>query len=237
MHTRRLFLGSVSALATTQAMAQASGGQDPFMPFKPRLPPWTADWYRLYWEAMKQEKGIATDTIVIHHTALPPGITWQELSKLQREQVYAKRFGSTDPDPYVLGLPAYSGHFRLVDGKLVQVFYAYHWLVREDGTVERLLADTDVGWHAGNWDWNLRSLGICFDGDYSKTPPSDAAMHACGVLIAEYADLFPLRYLKGHNEVRKEPTECPGSWFLEKGADGLTGRERLLGLASVDLPD
>lgn len=200
----------------------------------PRPPEWKANWYQVNWEREKFEQRIPTDTIYIHHTSWPSGTTWQYLSDQQFKRLYVARYQSTDPDPMVKGREPYSGHFRYDEnGGLVQVFYAYHWLVRENGAAERLLEDTEVGWHSGNWDENMRSVAICFDGDYANLAPPEAVLKVAAGLIAEYCRKMPIKRLRAHYQARK--TECPGKWFDEKGPDGLTGRERLLKLAGVML--
>ncbi len=201
-----------------------------------RPPEWQADWFPVNWEMEKIEKGIVTDTIFIHHTAWQTNAGWQMLSDEQKKRLYDARYASADKDPFVQGQPAHSGHYRFVDGKLVEVFYAYHWIVRENGKVERLLDDKYVGWHAGNWAENLRSLAIVFDGDYSKKPPPKKALKAAAKLIREYVKDYPtITRLKAHQDVRK--TECPGEWYHAKDKHGVTGRDRLLKLAKVQLSE
>lgn len=246
--SRRRFLQAAVPLIAFCQMSPQTAARQPQIPFRPRPEGWQADWYSLNWEAEKQEKQIPTDTLVIHHTASAPGISWQQLSQEQYHRLYggpedkdrknpSPRFWVTDPDPYVYGLPARSGHYRLnTDGVLVEVFYAYHWLIRADGTTERLLSDTEVGWHAGSWAWNMRSIGICFDGDFSTAAPPEAALRSCAKLIAEYAKIFPLKNLKGHNDLRPEPTTCPGAWFYNKPkGGGKTGRDSLLQMSGIVL--
>jgi N-acetyl-anhydromuramyl-L-alanine amidase AmpD len=109
--------------------------------------------------------------------------------------------------------PIYSGHF---DKDKKPVFYGYHWLVREDGMGERLLPDEATGWHAGNWEVNCESIGICVDDDLTSKQPSEA-------VIAGIADIIRRHYstiivpgedmVIGHNEVTK--TVCPGNEFLD----------------------
>jgi|GEM_PF-2098109 len=53
------------------------------------------------------------------------------------------------------------------------VFCAYHWLVYMDGTMERLLQDNEVGWHAGKWDVNCKSVAICLDDDFENLAPQN----------------------------------------------------------------
>lgn len=207
------------------------------VPFK-RPSQWLANWFPLNWEAEKYEKGIVTDSIFFHHTAHATELTAEELSAIHKERLYGTRFNSADMDPYVKGEPVTSGHWRIVNGKPTEVYYGYHWFVNNDGNRVRLLLDHEVGWHAGppkGWDWNMRSIAICLNGDFSARPPSDAALQSAARLLAEYAKTLPLKLVKGHADVRD--TKCPGPWFYEKGPDGLTGRERILKLAGITLPE
>jgi hypothetical protein len=205
-------------------------------PLPQRPAEWQANWYQVNWEAEKIEKSIVTDTIFIHHTAWTPNASWQRLSEEQKKRLYDARYNITDPDPMVKGQATHSGHYRLVEGKLVEVFYAYNWIVRNNGKVERLLEDREVGWNAGNWAENMRSVSIVFDGDYSKNPPPKKAIKAAAKLIRRYVEQYPTIYrLKAHYDVRK--TECPGLWYKEKDKRGKTGRDRLMKLANVSLSE
>ena len=78
------------------------------------------------------------DTIVLHHTSNPPGLTSERLSAIELIRLYAPYFLSPNiGDLSLKGQPVYSGHVR--DGS--QMFWPYHWIVRRNGTVERLLHD------------------------------------------------------------------------------------------------
>ncbi len=202
-----------------------------------RRPEWQANWYPINWEAEKIEKQIVTDTIYIHHTAWKTNATWQELSAEQKKRLYDARYAIADKDPFVQGETPHSGHYRYIDGKLAEVFYAYHWIVRENGKVERLLDDREVGWHAGNWAENMRSVAIVFDGDYSKKPPPKKALKAVAKLIRQYVRQYPtITRLKGHQDARKN-TECPGAWYHAMDKRGKTGRDRLLKYAKLSLSE
>ncbi|MGV3614211.1 MAG: N-acetylmuramoyl-L-alanine amidase [Fimbriimonas sp.] len=173
---------------------------------------WLTPEGRVDWEAEKVQRRIKTDTIVFHHTALPPGTTWKQLSDIHRETLYVPRFLSNEPDPFVKGLPIQSNHFRVVGHRKVEVFYAYHWLVRADGSAEKLLKDEEVGWHSGSWKMNMRSLAICLDGDFQLKPPTRKAIETCRRLVKKYQKrLGRAISVLGHSDVTS--TECPGSWF------------------------
>lgn len=150
------------------------------------------------------------DTIVIHHTEEEPDIRLSKLSAIGLVRQYAFQYLENN----VLGRPVYgeaiwSGHFR--QGRAV--FFAYHWLIRPDGTAERLLDDAAIGWHAGNWEINTRCVGIALSGNYEHSAPPPAQIKGTARLIREhYAHVSPERLL-GHREVVPERT-CPGEHFL-----------------------
>ena len=76
------------------------------------------------------------DTIVIHHTKNQSGMTKQRLSAMHLFRLYAAYYASPSTEELeIKGQPIYSNHFK--ENK--QVFYAYHWLVRMDGTTEKII--------------------------------------------------------------------------------------------------
>jgi N-acetyl-anhydromuramyl-L-alanine amidase AmpD len=91
------------------------------------------------------------------------------------------------------------------------VFWGYHWLMRKDGSFENLLPDNQIGWHAGNWDINKRSIGICLDNDYENKDPKDETLQKLADFIK---DNYPNKVTIGHCEARRG-TICPGKNFLD----------------------
>lgn len=149
------------------------------------------------------------DTVVMHHSSLPSGITHDRLSAIHLLRLYASYYANpAASEADITGQCIYSGHFA--NGK--PVFYAYHWLIREDGTAEQLLADNEVGWHAGNWEINCRSIGICFDADLTNVAPTPEALAAAKQVIQNY-EIAPERVL-AHREVNTK-TSCPGDLYDE----------------------
>ncbi len=197
------------------------------------------NWFRadgsVNWEAEKQQLGIPTDTIVVHHYALKgrvEDVTPESHSALEYERIYKATWPSLSSDPDVRNLPIQSGHIR--DGK--QVYYTYHCLIFPDGLIIHLLNDDlehperfEVGWHCANWDINNRSLAICIVDDLEHKGPTLAALEALARLVREYVERFkkagvPEDQVKiyGHNDVKKGgPTSCPGSWFFLGGRAGV----------------
>lgn len=152
------------------------------------------------------------DTIIIHHAQVPSPVSQERLSAITLVRLYVKYFANpTDPkESLIKGKPIFSGHVR--DGK--QVFWPYHWLVRADGSVERLLNDNEVGWQAGNWDMNCRSVAITFDNDYENATPSEAELNAAAKIIKEHYPSIAKERILGHREVNLTTT-CPSNLFLD----------------------
>ena len=151
------------------------------------------------------------DTIVIHHTKNPPGVTWQRLSVMQLIRLYATYYASPyyEKEKHIKGQAIFSNHFK----NSHQVFYAYHWLVRMNGGTERLLNDNEIGWQAGNWEVNCRSIAICLDNDFENSSPSDLVLLSVTKLIKEKYPQVSLEKIIGHREVNPKTT-CPGNEFL-----------------------
>ena len=160
------------------------------------------------------EQRLPVDTIVIHHTSHKGRYSLDFMEATQLLNIYAPYFADAaatyDMNPRteqdVRGKAVWSGHFR--DGR--QTFLCYHWLMRMDGTFERLLGDDKIGWHAGNWDINRRSVAICLDNDYEKKDPSDETVRK---LAAHISKRYPGKKIIGHREAR-QGTICPGGNFI-----------------------
>lgn len=157
------------------------------------------------------EQRESIDTVVIHHTSGQPGYRLSYMDAVHLTNIYAPYYAKpTDPREVNLkGQAIWSGHFK--DGK--QVFYGYHWFMRMDGSFERLLPDEAIGWQAGNWDINKRSVGICLDNDYEGKDPEPAILEKLAAHIQENYPLITRRNIIGHLEAR-EGTICPGNNFI-----------------------
>lgn len=152
------------------------------------------------------------DTIVIHHSKGKPGITKERLSAIELVRLYAPYYANPydKNDIGIRGKPISSGHVR--DGK--QIFYPYHWGIRTNGETSRLLYDEEVGWQAGKWEINCRSIAIVFDNNYENSSPSEVELKAAAAIIREHYPQVPKERIFGHQEVRPSPTTCPSKLFL-----------------------
>jgi len=150
------------------------------------------------------------DTVVIHHTHHPPGMTAEQLSAIELIRLYAPYFSNPDAgDNDIKGSAIFSGHAR--NGR--QVFWPYHWIVRGDGSAERFLEDGETGWHAGNWDINCRSIAIVFDNNYEHGAPSDVELRSAAAIIKNHYPAVPRERILGHREVNPK-TICPSNLFI-----------------------
>lgn len=168
------------------------------------------------------------DTVVIHHTSGKPGLSKDRLSAVELARLYAPQYArdavknGIPPSGMVKGI--YSGHLR--NG--AQVFWPYHWMVRSDGTMERLLRDEEIGWHAGNWTVNRRSIAICIDDDHEDTTPDQKIIKAIADLIRKEYPQVKREFIFGHCEINPKTT-CPSRLFL--GREGEKGwKEALLAM-------
>ena len=162
------------------------------------------------------------DTVVVHHSSSAPGYySLPRLNAVHLLNIYRSYYLNphVPGEEHLKGQPIWSNHF---DAKGRQVFYAYHWIVRVDGTAQRLLHDNQIGWQAGNWDVNTRSVGICLDDDYRDKEPSEQILRVLAGIIREH---YSAARILGHREVNPK-TVCPGERFLSGW------KERLLAMVA-----
>jgi hypothetical protein len=169
------------------------------------------------------EERVPVDRIIIHDTSNPPYLRPSRLSAIVLWRLYVPCYANpTEADrETVHGKPISSGHMRGNN----QVFYPYHWMIHEDGTATRLLSDAEVGWQAGKWAMNCRSVAICFDGDFEDTTPDRTMIaSAARIILKRYSEIVEVvkdrrtleKIILGHCEVNLE-TPCPSRLFLSGG--------------------
>uniref|UniRef100_A0A7C4M365 N-acetylmuramoyl-L-alanine amidase n=1 Tax=candidate division CPR3 bacterium TaxID=2268181 RepID=A0A7C4M365_UNCC3 len=150
--------------------------------------------------------------IVLHHTSAPTNVSLSLLSTVQMIRLYVNQYLlkkdklKYSNDPVVYGQPLWSNHFR----KRKMVFFAYHWLIRSDGSAQRLLQDNEIGWHAGSWPINCASIAICFSGNYENKMPDKKMLDSAVKIIKENYPKVSKKNILGHGETKSEPTACPG---------------------------
>ena len=158
----------------------------------------------------RDEEREEVDSIVIHHTQTSPDRDIRWLNGLQLLTLYLPIYSNTRNEEY--GKPIWSNHFDQ-DGKML--FIAYHYLVYPDGRVENPLEDKEIGWHAGDWEYNKKGVGIAFVDDLTNKEPTEAALQSTRNIIAKYKEKNPNIEVIGHKEIDPGHTACPGEKFEE----------------------
>jgi len=157
------------------------------------------------------EVRLPIDRIVIHHTSAAPGYKLSYMEATQLLNIYAPTYANAAAtERGIKGKAIWSGHFK--DGRIS--FLAYHWLMRMDGSFERLLDDNQIGRHAGNWQTNRRSIAICLDNDYEHKDPDSDLLKRVAEHIKKHYPYISKDQIIGHCEANKK-TSCPGLNFLD----------------------
>jgi len=100
---------------------------------------------------------------------------------------------------------------------LVMPGIAYHYYIRQDGTVYQCNPDDARSWHAGNGQAgcanpNEFGIAVCLSGSFMGRVPSEVQIEAArGVVAHIWAEHGQLTVI-GHQDVA--PTACPGDTFL-----------------------
>jgi hypothetical protein len=91
-----------------------------------------------------------------------------------------------------------------------------HYVVGRKGKIAQCVHNEDIAWHAGNWRFNRRSIGIEHAG-YASERWSDRKYHSSAKLAAYLCRRFNIppwrRYIRGHRSVPGVATRCPGRRF------------------------
>ncbi len=97
---------------------------------------------------------------------------------------------------------------------------AAHYLIRSsDGRLTQLVREADVAYHAGNREWNERSIGIEHEG-YVDAPDrwfTDSAYRASAQLAADISARYDIpidrEHIVGHSEVPGATHTDPGPYW------------------------
>ncbi len=91
-----------------------------------------------------------------------------------------------------------------------------HYVVRSsDGRVAQCVRERNVAWHAGNWDYNTRSIGIEHEGWVDKPEYfTDALYERSAALTASVCDRYGIpkdrAHIIGHSQVPGSTHSDPG---------------------------
>lgn len=105
-------------------------------------------------------------------------------------------------------------HFRNPKAKV-----STHYVIRSgDGHIAQMVREKDVGWHAGNQDYNLRSIGIEHEG-FVDEPKwfTDAMYKSSAALTAAVCDRYAIpktrKHIIGHVEIPGTDHSDPGKFW------------------------
>ncbi|HUS14999.1 MAG TPA: S-layer homology domain-containing protein [Chloroflexia bacterium] len=82
-----------------------------------------------------------------------------------------------------------------------------HFILRSsDGDITQMVHNADTGYHAGNWDYNVRSIGVEHEGYMNQQGWYTQAMYAASAtMVRTFADRFSIRkdhaHVIGHYQV------------------------------------
>jgi N-acetylmuramoyl-L-alanine amidase-like protein len=92
---------------------------------------------------------------------------------------------------------------------------AAHYIVRQDGQVTQMVRELDIAYHAGNWGYNLRSVGIEHEGFVERASSFTDAMYAgsarlTAAVCRRYGIPVDREHIVGHVEVPGTDHTDPG---------------------------
>lgn len=94
-----------------------------------------------------------------------------------------------------------------------------HYTVRSsDGRIGQSVSEVNIGWHAGNWSYNVTSVGIEHEGYVSDPKWFTDAMYRSSAklaahLCAKYGIPVDRAHIIGHNEVPGADHTDPGRYW------------------------
>lgn len=115
---------------------------------------------------------------------------------------------SASPD--VSAANIHGWHLARKDNGVPWLGIGYHFVIRQDGTIERGRPENSIGAHAGAGA-NGDSIGICFTGNFEEGKPTEAQLNAFIWLEKLLRPKYGKINIQGHSDVMA--TACPGKNF------------------------
>ena len=100
--------------------------------------------------------------IVVHHTAGSQGSDAERIIPAF-SRLHSRRFNTM---PSSLGMTV-----------------AYHYIIMADGAIHQTRDEGDIGYHAGDWEVNKTSIGICLTGNLEQHKPTVAQIESLDRLV------------------------------------------------------
>jgi len=81
-----------------------------------------------------------------------------------------------------------------------------HYVVSDTGLITQMVAEKDIAWHAGNWDYNTRAIGIEHEGYawtccYYTTAMYQASAQLAASICSRWGVPMDRQHVIGHSEV------------------------------------
>ncbi|MBX6387150.1 MAG: N-acetylmuramoyl-L-alanine amidase [Microbispora sp.] len=112
---------------------------------------------------------------------------------------------------------SYAGTISWFQNSAAQV--SAHYVVKSsNGDITQMVREKDIAWHAGNWSYNTRSIGIEHEGYVSDASWfTDAMYRASAALTRAICDKYGIpkdrAHIIGHNEVPGATHTDPGPYW------------------------
>ncbi len=82
----------------------------------------------------------------------------------------------------------------------------YHYMIQSSGKILQLNEIETISPHCK--DYNTRSIGVCFNGNFEENMPSDAMLESGEKLVKYLKTKYGIKTIVGHGELGN--TDCPG---------------------------
>mgnify|MGYP001571493430 FL=1 len=112
---------------------------------------------------------------------------------------------------------SYSGTISWFQNSSAKV--SAHYVIRSsDGEITQMVRHKDIAWHAGNWDYNTKSIGIEHEGYVNNSSYFTEEMYKASASLTRYiCDFYNIpkdrSHIIGHNEVPGATHTDPGSYW------------------------
>lgn len=108
----------------------------------------------------------------------------------------------------------------------------YNFFIRKNGEIYRGRPEWAVGAHTKNY--NNRSIGIAFEGNFMKEQMGEAQLKAGQELVQYLKDKYYISNVKLHRELND--TDCPGTYFPRDKIINFQAKGDGVKMINVELP-
>ena len=169
------------------------------------------------------------------------------VARAQQDCPLAKRWEPSDPGNYTASGPHHIDFvvIHTVEGTKTGCINWFknpaakataQFVVGFDGEIVQMVAEHDIAWHAGNWGYNTRAIGIEHEGYAGQNLWTEDQLNASSTLTAYLCKKYGIpadrQHIIGHKDVPNQSHWDPGPQF---DWDGYLGRvqQKLSGKAAA----